>query len=138
MAGSRLVGMLVAGAMMFTSTAAFASAGPAPAKASPWVVLAGMSGGAPASALCGSAAVAAAAAAQGAAPGCVLPVVDQPVAGVATQPSLMAVPPVETAGPGVGLSPMLIGLAALALGTVLYFVLRNNGDDDGDTVISPA
>jgi hypothetical protein len=120
--------------MMFTSTAAFASAGPAPAKASPWVVLAGMSGGAPASALCGSAA----AAAQGAAPGCVLPVVDQPVAGVATQPSLMAVPPVETAGPGVGLSPMLIGLAALALGTVLYFVLRNTGDDDGDTVISPA
>src|SRR3954447_3155251 len=110
MVGRRMKGVLgavVAGSMMLSSTAAFASA-PAPAQVDPWAVLTAMSGGAPAAAICGaSAAAAASAQAPG---GCVLPVVDV----VPPVPVAEAVPPPPMVGGG-GISPLFFALAALAV-----------------------
>src|SRR4051812_38088269 len=70
---SGMVGFLVAGSLVFSSTAAGAAPTlPVPQQVSPWVALTALTGGAPAAALCGSAAIAA----QASAVGCVLPVVD--------------------------------------------------------------
>jgi hypothetical protein len=84
-----------------------------------------MSGGAPAAALCGAAAVAAAAQ-TGA--GCVLPVADAPVA--AAPPTPVPVPPVEPVGGGFGVDPLLLALGALAVGALIYFLVHDNDDDD--------
>ena len=123
MAGSRFrgVGFLVAGSLVFSSTAAMASA-PAPQHVAPWAALTALTGGAPAAALCGSAA--AVAAMQAPATGCVLPAVDvaQPVA--AAPPAPVPVPPVEAPSAGFGVSPILLALAAVAAGVGLYFLLR--------------
>ena len=119
----RAIGVFVAGSMMFSSTVAVAATQPAPQQADPWAVLSVMSGGASAAAVCGAAA--AAAAAQAPAAGCVLPAVDQaPVAVAPPQP--IPVPPVEPAGVGLGMSPLLRGLLALAAGVALYFALRHH------------
>jgi hypothetical protein len=85
-----------------------------------------MSGGAPAAALCGAAAVAAAA--QTAAPGCVLPVVD--AAPVVAPPTPVPVPPVEPVGGGFGIDPLLLALGALAAGALIYFLLKGSDDDE--------
>ena len=122
-----LVGALVAGSLMVSSTGAIAatSASAIP-QVSPWATLTALSGGAPAAALCGAAAVAAAAQT---APGCVLPVVDAaPVA--AGPPTPVPVPPVEPVGGGLGISPLLLGLGAIALGALIYFLVRNNNNDE--------
>src|SRR4051794_11827610 len=58
---NRVIGALIAGSMMFGSTAAVASTSLAPQQVNPWAVLTAMSGGAPAAAVCGAAAAAAAA-----------------------------------------------------------------------------
>jgi len=115
--------------MVFSSTAAIAATQPAPSQVDPWAVLSVMSGGASAAAVCGAAA--AAAVAQAPAGGCVLPAVDTPPPAAAPPPQPIPVPPVEPAGTGLGISPLLIGLLALAGGLALYFVLRhhhNNGN----------
>jgi len=124
---SKFVGVLVAGSLMVSSTAAVAATtASAVPQVNPWATLTALSGGAPAAALCGAAA--AAAAAQPAA-GCVLPVVDQaPVA--AAPPAPVPVPPVEPVGGGLGVSPLLLGLGALALGALIYFLVRNNNNDE--------
>src|SRR4051794_18735667 len=130
MASSRfrgVVGFLVAGSMVFCSTAAVASA-PAPQQVAPWAALTALTGGAPAAALCGSAAVAAA---QAPAAGCVLPAVDvaAPVAQSAPPPPI-PVPPVE--GPSsaaFGVSPILLALAAVAAGVGLYFLLKKKSSN---------
>ena len=124
-----VIGALIAGSMIFSSTGAIAATTPAPAaQADPWAVLSVMSGGASAVAVCGAAAAAAAAAQP--TPGCVLPQVDvaapPPVQSAAPQP--IPVPPVEPAGAGLGMSPLLIGLAVLAAGVGLYFALRHHGN----------
>src|SRR5438309_8001051 len=101
------VGLSVASSLVFTSTAAVASAPvTAPTQVSPWAVLTVMNGGAPAAALCGAAAVAAVAQAPG---GCVLPALDTPPP-VATSapPAPIPVPPVEPASAGLGISPLLL------------------------------
>jgi hypothetical protein len=122
-----LVGVLVAGSLMVSSTGAVAaSTASAVPQVSPWATLTALSGGAPAAALCGAAAVAAAAQT---APGCVLPVVDAaPVA--AGPPTPVPVPPVEPVGGGLGISPLLLGLGAIALGALIYFLVRNNTNDE--------
>jgi hypothetical protein len=120
----RVVGVLVAGSMVFSSTAAVAATQPAPSQVDPWAVLSVMSGGASAAAVCGAAAAAAAAQAPG--PGCVLPAVDQAPVAATPPPAPIPVPPVEPAGTGLGISPLLIGLLALAGGLALYFVLRHH------------
>jgi hypothetical protein len=110
------VGALVAGSLMMSSTAAMASTTPVP-QADPWAVLTAMSGGAPAAAMCGAAA--AAAAAQPAA-GCVLPVTD------AVPPPPPPAPPPPAVVEGGGISPLLLGLLAIAAGVGIYLAVHNN------------
>lgn len=122
------VGVLVAGSLMVSSTgAAAATTASAVPQINPWAALTAMSGGAPAAALCGAAAVAAAA--QTPATNCALPVVDS--APVVPPPTPVPVPPVEPIG-GVGMNPLLLALGALALGALAYFLLAGGDDDDED------
>ena len=120
----RFVGLLVAGSMVFSSTGALAASAPSTAQPDPWAVLSLMSGGASAAAVCGAAAVAAAAAQPGA--GCVLPQVDAVPAAGPPPPQPIPAPPAEAAGGGFGFSPLLLGLAAIAAGVALYFLLRKH------------
>src|SRR5438445_12142911 len=119
MAGSLVrgvVGLLVAGSMVVCSTAAVAETSlPAPAQINPWATLTVLSGGAPAAAVCGAAAVAATA--QAPATPCVLPVIDQPPP-VAQNPPPPPVPIAPVAGPsaGLGIEPLYLALAAVAVG----------------------
>jgi len=115
-----VVGAVIAGSLMLSSTAAIAAA-PAPVQqADPWAVLTAMSGGAPAAAMCGSAA--ATAAAQGPA-GCVLPVTDVPP----PPPVAEAVPPPVATG-GAGISPLFIALLAIAAGVGIFLAVNNSGN----------
>lgn len=115
-----VVGALVAGSLLFSSSAAMAASTPAP-QADPWAVLTAMSGGAPAAAMCGSAAAASTAQAPG---GCVLPVVDAPPPPVAPA---APVEPVVAEG-GLGFSPILLGLLAVAAGVGIWLAVRGNND----------
>ena len=117
------IGALIAGSLVFSSTAALAAATPPAAQPDPWAVLSAMSGGASAAAVCGAAAAAAAAAVQPAA-GCVLPQVDV-VPATTAPPAPIPVPPVEPASSGFGISPLLLGLAAVAAGVALYLLLHH-------------
>jgi hypothetical protein len=123
---------LVAGSLVMSSTAAVtaptAGAAPISASVSPWAALTVLSGGAPAAALCGAAAVAAAQAT----PGCVLPVVDAPPP-VAAPPTPVPVPPVEPVGGGLGIDPLLLALGAIALGVGIYFLVKGNDDDEEES-----
>jgi hypothetical protein len=108
---------------------------------SPLVALSALGSGASRAALCGASSVAAAgaaaAASQGAAPGCVLPVVDAvpPPAVVETAPPPME-PVVEPVAGGLGISPLLAVLGAIALG-VLAWQLLDDDNEDGDFDLSP-
>lgn len=117
-----VVGAIVAGSLMLSSSVALAAPTSAPAaQVDPWAVLTAMSGGAPAAAMCGSSAAASAAQAAG---GCVLPVIDAP-----PPPPLAEAPPPPMApvvATSEGFSPILIGLLAVAAGVGVYFALRNN------------
>lgn len=105
-----LVGAVIAGSLIFSSTAAGAATAAVDQQLNPWAVLSAMSGGAPAAAMCGAAATAAVA--QGPT-GCVLPIMD-----AAPPPPVAAPPPpvpVEAVAPGAGVSPLILGILALAL-----------------------
>jgi len=122
------VGLMVAGSLIFSSTGAIAATSTGPAQINPWAALTAMTGGAPAAALCGAAAVAAAAQTPG---NCVLPVSDTPVpVAQSAPPAPIPVPPVEAAGGGLAFDPLLIGLGVLAAGALAYFLLRNNNNND--------
>jgi len=114
-----VVGACIAGSMLFSSTAAMASAPARVQQVSPWAALSVLSGGAPAAAICGSTAAAAVAAAQSPG-GCVLPVVDAP-------PPL---PPSAAAAPlpagGVTINPLLAALPLLVGAAAIYFVLHGH------------
>ena len=126
---SPLIGVLVAGSLLVSSTGAAAATTASVPQVNPWAALTAMSGGASAAALCGAAAVAAAA--QTAAPGCVLPVVDAPVVAVNTPPPTpVPVPPVDPVGGTFGFNPLLLALGALAAGALIYFLVKGGGDDD--------
>ena len=125
MAGRRYrasIGALIAGSLIFSSTGAIAAAAPPATQPDPWAVLSVMSGGASAAAVCGAAAAAAAAAVQPAA-GCVLPQVDVAPVPATAPPAPIPVPPVEAPSGGFGISPLLLGLAAVAVGVALYFLV---------------
>src|SRR5690348_16082354 len=80
-----VIGVLIAGSMLFSSTGAVAATAAPAYQPDPWAVLSVMSGGASAVAVCGAAATAAAAQAPGA--GCVLPQVDAaPIAAQSAPP----------------------------------------------------
>lgn len=133
--GKRLIGAVVAGALMVASTSAVAAGSRASsAPSNPWATLSMMSGAATAATFCGSSAAiaGAAAVAQG---GCVLPQVDDlaPVAQTAP-PRPIPVPPVEPVG-GLYFDPLLLAIGAVALAALVYFVLVKKG---GDSPNSPA
>ena len=124
-------GALVAFALVTSSSGAVAATThiAQPISISPLVALSALASDTSRVALCGAAAAAAAGAAaiQGAAPGCVLPVVDQaaPVVADALPPPPVAPPPVAPlAGEGFGISPLLLGLVAVAAAVGLYFLLK--------------
>lgn len=126
-------GALVALALITSSTGAVAASTytAQPSSISPLVALSALASDTSRVALCGAAAAAAAgtAAAQAAAQGCVLPVVDQTAAPVpvseALPPPPVAPPPVAPlAGEGFGISPLLLGLVAVAAAVGLYFLLK--------------
>ena len=125
----RVLGAFIAGSMVFSSTGAIAATQP-----DPWAVLSAMNGGASAAAVCGAAAAAAAAAVQPAA-GCVLPQVDVAAAPQAAPPAPVPVPPVEPASSGLGISPLLLGLAAVAVGVALFFALRHHHHHHNNTPV---
>jgi hypothetical protein len=118
------VGAIAAGALFASSTNAFASPGAnVPEQINPWAALTVLSGGAPAAAVCGAAAVAAV---QPAPTGCVLPVVDAPPPPpVASAPPLPPPVPVEAAA-GYGFGPILASLAAVAVGVGLFFLVKGH------------
>jgi len=123
-----IVGALLAGSLIFGSTAAVAAPGASAAQPSPWAVLTIMSEGAPAAALCGAAA---AAAATQSATGCVLPALDAPTpVPQAVAPPPAAVPPISapSAGFGLGISPLLLGLLVVAAGVGIYFAVHHHGN----------
>ena len=124
MAGlKRALGALVAGSLVFSSTAVVAAtpARIATQQVNPWAALAALSAGAPAATICGTAAAAVAAVQTSG--GCVLPVIDAaPVP--AAPPPPAAVPPMAAVSPGVGLNPLALGLLALVAGIGIYFAIR--------------
>jgi hypothetical protein len=134
---NRFVGVLVAGSMFVSSTGAVAASASIPAspQINPWAALTAMTGGAPAAALCGAAAVAASAQAPS---NCVLPVTDAPPpVAQSAPPAPIPVPPVEPMGGGLAFDPLLLGLGALAVGALAYFLLRKNNNNN-DNSNSPA
>jgi hypothetical protein len=116
----RVIGVFVAGSMMMSSTAAMATTATPTQQVDPWAVLSAMSSGAPAAAMCGAAATAAAAQAP---TGCVLPVMDA----VPPPPPQAPPPPLPVAAEGGGISPLLLGLLALAAGVGIYLAVHNSG-----------
>lgn len=127
---SKLIGIVIAGSLMGSSTGAVAAtASHAVPQINPWAALTAMSGGAPAAALCGAAVTAAAQTGAG----CVLPIADAPVA--AAPPTPVPVPPLEPAGGGFVVDPLLLALGALAIGALVYFLIHNNdNNNDGDSM----
>ena len=120
-----MVGLFVVGSLMFSSTAAAASATGSP-QPNPWGVLSAMSGGAPAAAMCGAAV--AAAAAQNPT-GCVLPAIDSPPPVAQAAPAPPApVPPIAAPSGAFAINPILLGLLALAAGVGIYFAVRHHGN----------
>ena len=119
-----MVGLFVAGSLMFSSTAAAASATGSP-QPNPWGVLSAMSGGAPAAAMC--AAAVAAAAAQNPT-GCVLPAIDSPPPVAQAAPAPAPVPPIAAPSGAFAINPILLGLLALAAGVGIYFAVRHHGN----------
>ncbi len=126
-------GALVALAMITSSTGALAASTPTVQSSaiSPMVALSALASDASRVALCGATAAAAAgaAAAQAAGQGCVLPAVDPAAAPIpvseALPPPPVAPPPVAPlASEGFGISPLLLGLVAVAAAAGLYFLLH--------------
>jgi hypothetical protein len=112
-----VVGTCVAGSLMLSSTAAAASTGTVQ-QVNPWGVLSVMSSGAPAAAVCGAAATAV----QAPGAGCVLPVTD---AVPPLPPASAAVAPVAPVAEGGGISPLVLGLLALAGAVGIYLAVHH-------------
>jgi hypothetical protein len=137
---NRLCSALAAASLIAGASApAAAATARVPAQVDPLVALSLFASPASQAALCGGAGAAAAAgsavaAAQGAAPGCVLPVVDAPPPVAQSQPAPQALPPAQAAAIPVAAAagfealPLLLGLLAVAASAALLF--DGNGDDD--------
>lgn len=137
---SRRFGAVVAITALFGSSVAYAAptATPRSTSMSPIVALSLFGSAQSRAALCGVAIASSAAttAQAGPAQGCVLPAVDAPVVPVVESAPVM-VEPVAVASNG-GISPLLLGLGAIALGVGLYALLKNSDDDNnGRSPASP-
>ena len=124
----RLTSIGVAIALCATPALASASAvQSAPTPISPMVALSIFGSQASAAALCGSAAASAAAssaAAQAPGAGCVLPVVDAP------PPPVVDAAPLPPPSGGIGITPILLGLAAIAILAALIASQDNDNDNN--------
>lgn len=136
---SRIItSFVVAFALCASPALASAAAVSTPAQTiSPMVALSIFGSQASAAALCGSSATATAASAvataQAPAGGCVLPVVDAPP----PLPVVEAAPFVPApVGGGFGLTPILLGLAGIAILAALILSQNDNDDDDNDPPVS--
>jgi hypothetical protein len=130
-----LLAAMAAASMLFGSSAAVASAPVPSSQPDAWASLSMLSGSLSASTLCGSAAAVAGSAATVGQGGCVLPQVDAaPQAATNPPPKPVPVPPVEAAGGGLYLDPLLLGLGVLAIGALAYFLLFKKSND---TPLSP-
>lgn len=127
----RMTALGVALALCASPSFASAAASSAPAQISPMVALSIFGSQASAAALCGSAATAAAsssAAAQAPVGGCVLPVVDAPP----PLPVAEAAPILPPPG-GIGILPILLGLAGIAA-LIALIASQKNGNDNNPPV----
>jgi hypothetical protein len=133
----QIVGALLGCALCFSSTAAGAATTASIPSINPWVALSAFGTPASASAVC-VAGAATISAAQAPAAGCVLPVVDlPPPAPIAPAPTPAFVPAAERGG--IGILPILAGLAVIA--GIAALLLLNGDDDDNDdneVPVSPA
>ena len=121
-----VIGAFIAGSLMFSSTAAMASTPISSVQqVDPWAVLTAMSGGEPAAAMCGAAAAAAAAAQTPT--GCVLPALDVVPVPPPAPAAVVPIPPVAAPAGGVGISPLILGLLAIAAGVGIYLAVRHHG-----------
>lgn len=127
----RFATFLICGSLIVSSSAANASA-----SISPWATLSAFGTQASRDAACaaGTTAAAGAAAAQAATSGCVLPVTDPPPP---PPPAADAVPPPMVETGGVGVSPLVLALGALALAGLIYLVLSGDNDDEGSPLSPP-
>ena len=121
---SRVISVCVAGSLVVGSTAATAATTVALPQANPWAVLTAMSSGAPAAVMCGAAATAASA--QAPAGGCVLPVLDAVPPPVPAAPAVAVIP--VAASTGAGISPLLLGLLAIAAGVGIFAAASGGGN----------
>lgn len=133
----KLTSVGVAFALIASPALASASAATAPARTiSPMIALSIFGSQASATALCGASATtvaaSAAAAAQAPAGGCVLPLVDAPPPVPISEPLPIAQP--IAASSGIGITPILLGLAGIA---ILAALIASSGDDnDNDPPVS--
>ena len=124
----QFVGALLGCALCLSSTAAGATTTASIPSVSPLVVLSAFGTQGSASAVC----AAGAAAAQAPAAGCVLPAVDPAPVAAAPAPTPVYAPVAD--GRGIGLFPILAGLAVVA---GLAALLLIDGDDDDEDQVSP-
>ena len=126
----RFATFLICGSLIVSSSAANASA-----PVSPWATLSAFGTQASRDAACaaGTAAAASAAAAQSATSGCVLPVTDP----APPPPVADAVPPPMVESGGVGVSPLVLALGALALAGLIYLVVKGGDNDEGSPLSPP-
>ena len=135
---ARLVVMASAASLLVSAPAA-AAVQTQTAAYSPWAALSAFAAPASSQALCGAAATVAASAAasasaqQASSLGCVLPVLDAPVAPPVAETASLA-PAAVVARGGIGILPLLLGLAALG---GLAALLLGNGNGQDQISISP-
>lgn len=138
----RSAALLAGMSLMCSTSLAHAAAPVAPvANSSAWSALAFLNGGQSAAAYCGASAVAAAGAVAAQGTSCVLPQLDPMAApsadmGPAVPPPLPGAATGVSGGGGLGISPLVIALGALAAAAAIYFLVKGSGGDDDDN--SPA
>jgi hypothetical protein len=132
---SRIVAAICGASLLIAAPATAATQVASAPAYSPWAALSAFAAPASSQALCGAAAAAAAGAAVQGASGCVFPAVDAPVAAPVAETAPLGTPAAVVAGGGIGILPLLAGLAAL--GGVAALLL-SNGDNGPDQIsVSP-
>jgi len=118
-----LLGAFIAGSLMFSSTAASASAAATPVQQpDPWAVLSAMSNGAPADTMCGGAVQSP--------NGCVLALnATQQENPPPPPPPPAPVPPISAPRSGLGIDPLILGLIALAAGVGIYLAVHHHNNN---------
>ena len=125
----RFATFLICGSLMMSSSAASAAS-----SISPWATLSAFGTQASRDAACAAGTAGAAAAAQATTSGCVLPVTDPTPP---PPPLAEAVPPPMVESSGIGVSPLVLALGALALAGLIYLIVKGGNDDEGSPLSPP-